>query len=105
VSPQLGPGRLYAKDIAAAFGLSLRQAQRWLAELEIAHGSALVGRVGKGKLRVERFTTRGALANVQPIADVSKVDTSGRVEHLEDEVRQLRQIVSDIGKRLIRVGI
>lgn len=98
--PNIGTGRLYAKDIAAQFHISIRSARRWLKELEKSQGSTVVGRVGCGGSRAQRYTTRAALARVQPVGGPTTLEMHDRISCIEDEVRQLREFVSDLIRRV-----
>jgi hypothetical protein len=56
---------LYAEDVAKIRRISIRQAQRWLAEMEMTHGPAVVGQI-KGRSGVRRYTTESAMAVFGP---------------------------------------
>lgn len=101
--PTLGPQRLFAKDVASQFGISHRSARRWLSELERTHGPQVVGRVGSGPRNSQRFTTRAALARVQPVSGPPPMELHDRVGWLEDELRQVRQLASDLLRRVTRL--
>jgi predicted ArsR family transcriptional regulator len=103
-SPTIGAERLFAKDIAAHLHVSVRQARRWLRDLEKERGPLVVGRVGSGRTRHQRYTTRAALVGAQPVAGHSTLDMCERIEHLEDELRIVSQIAYDLLRRIVRMG-
>jgi hypothetical protein len=88
---------LYAEDIARLRGISVRQARRWLEEMESQHGAALVGRFpGRGGAR--RFTTAAALSSIGPVRDRTSdllvafvAEVRKRLDALENAVATLRE--------------
>lgn len=103
--PPLGQERLYPKDIASHFRISARSARRWLAELECAPGGhQIVGRVGTGEKKGQRYTTLAALARVQPIGGPTHRELHDRVTFLEDELSRAMETLADFGRRLGRIG-
>lgn len=102
--PPLGEGRLFAKDLASRFRISARSARRWLLELEgLPDGHKLVGRVGTGLLKAQRFTTLAALAKVQPLGGPTHRELSDRVSCLDDEIRQARVAIAELVSRIVRL--
>lgn len=95
------PDRLFAKDVAARMGVSVREAQYYLARWEAVHGPSVVGRVetasrGAAHRRVRRYVTPDAFTSVTGLgrrklaeAILSVEGLDARITVLEDQVASL----------------
>lgn len=100
----LGQDRLFPKDVAAHWRISERSARRWLKELEESpDGHKVVGRVGSGKLKGQRYTTLAALARVVPIAGPSPRELHDRMSFLEDQLRAAQRTIEELLRRMVRL--
>ncbi len=80
--------RLFAEDLAAMRRISVRQARRWLIQLERRFGVAVVGRID-GRRGPRRFTTATALETIGPRVDGADTLVHERLAELESRVEQL----------------
>jgi hypothetical protein len=80
--------RLFAEDVAAMRGISVRQARRWLMRLEERYGTVVVGRMD-GRRGPRRFTTATAFEAIGPGVQTTDAAVLARLAELEARVERL----------------
>jgi transposase-like protein len=79
---------LFAEDVAAARGISPRQARRWMRKLEERYGVAVVGHVD-GRRGPRRYTTAAALQAIGPCLQSDDDALRERMAELEVRIERL----------------